>query len=184
LRTLTGHNNAVWAAAFSPDSRYIISGSANNDIKVWDAESFSEVHTITGLLGTAASLSYTSDGKRILAGVADGTVRLYNAETFTEVAEFICFKGDDARLAAGGRGITTLDTEQLNSVTGEWITVTPDGYYTASPRGDRYLNVLADRNLSGIDSYRSVFYNPDVVRSRLTGRVDPASIILGIFRTG
>jgi len=52
---------------------------------------------------------------------------------------------------------------------------TPDGYYNASPRGDRYINVRTGNTVTGIDSYRSVFYNPDVVSARLRGLPDPAS---------
>jgi hypothetical protein len=58
---------------------------------------------------------------------------------------------------------------------GEWLSITPDGYYQASPWGDRYINVRVNNTVSGIDSYRSVFYNPDVVQARLAGRPDPAS---------
>jgi hypothetical protein len=53
--------------------------------------------------------------------------------------------------------------------------ITPDGYYAASPRGDRYLNVRIGNTVTGIDSFRRVFDNPDVVRARLAGEPDPPS---------
>jgi len=62
-----------------------------------------------------------------------------------------------------------------STIEGEWLSITPDGYYQASPRGDRFLNVRVGNTVSGIDSYRSVFYNPDVVQARLQGLPDPAS---------
>jgi hypothetical protein len=69
-----------------------------------------------------------------------------------------------------------VETETASSsIEGEWLSITPDGYYQASPRGDRYLNVRVGNTVSGIDSYRSIFYNPDVVQARLQGRPDPAS---------
>jgi len=61
------------------------------------------------------------------------------------------------------------------SIDGEWVVITPDGYYAASPRGDRYLNVRIGNTVTGIDSFRSVFYNPEVVRARLAGEPDPVS---------
>jgi hypothetical protein len=67
------------------------------------------------------------------------------------------------------------DVEQVSAIDGEWIAITPDGYYQASPRGGRYLNVRVGNTVTGIDSYRSVFYNPELVQARLNGRPDPAS---------
>ena len=36
IKTLTGHINCVRSAAYSPDSKYIISGSDDKSIKVWN----------------------------------------------------------------------------------------------------------------------------------------------------
>jgi hypothetical protein len=153
IRTLTGHNNMVWSVAFSPDSRYIISGSNNNDIKIWEAESGRLIRTITGLLGYASSLSYTPDGQRIMAGAMDGTVRLYNVEDGAEVAQFVGF----------------LDKE--------WVAITPDGFYSASPKGDGRISVLTNSTVYGIDSYRATFYKPPVVAARLSGEESRASLV-------
>jgi WD40 repeat protein len=37
--TLAGHTSRVWACAWSPDGRRLLSGSLDNTLKVWDAES-------------------------------------------------------------------------------------------------------------------------------------------------
>jgi WD40 repeat protein len=149
LRTLTGHNSMVQSAAFSPDSRYIVSGSSNNDLKIWEAESGRLVRTITGLLGSAVSLNYTPDGRRILVGALDGTVRFFDAAEGKEIAQFVGFTD------------------------GEWVSITPDGYYTASAKGDGRINVLTGSTVYGIDAYRSTFYRPPVVEARLKGLSDP-----------
>jgi uncharacterized caspase-like protein len=55
------------------------------------------------------------------------------------------------------------------AVDGDWISITPDGYYQASPRGDRFLNVRVDNEVYGIDQFSSTFYNPQLVEARLAG---------------
>src|SRR4029453_15071235 len=37
-RMLAGHDGYVWKVAFSPDGRYLASGSWDSTIKVWDLE--------------------------------------------------------------------------------------------------------------------------------------------------
>ena len=36
-RTLSGHSNYVWACCFSPDGASVLSGSADETLKIWDA---------------------------------------------------------------------------------------------------------------------------------------------------
>lgn len=52
---------------------------------------------------------------------------------------------------------------------GEWIIITPDGYYNASANGDKYLNVRVGNNIYGIESYRETFFRPDLVKLALAG---------------
>ena len=37
VKTLTGHIDWVMSVAYSPDGRHIVSGSADNTIRIWDA---------------------------------------------------------------------------------------------------------------------------------------------------
>ena len=45
-----GHSSSVYAVAISPDGKYIVSGSDDKSIKVWDWSFFkeAEAHTVEG----------------------------------------------------------------------------------------------------------------------------------------
>lgn len=59
---------------------------------------------------------------------------------------------------------------QLVSFTdGGWIVMTPEGYYNASSRGDRYINVRIGESVYGIENYRESFFRPEAVRMALSG---------------
>lgn len=52
---------------------------------------------------------------------------------------------------------------------GEWIMMTPDGYYNASANGDRYLSVRMNNNIYSIGNYRETFFRPDLVKIAIKG---------------
>jgi len=174
--------NSIWSVAFSPDDRFVIAGTTNASIHQWEIDmETNNIGTIQykdtkeELLGVPLSLSYTADGKRILAGISDGTARLYNADDLSEIASFVYFTGKDAETVVTGRGEMSEEAEQaVSQIDGEWLTITPDGFYRGSPKGDRFINVLINRyDLSRMDAYSDFFYRPDIVWARLTGQPDP-----------
>ncbi len=46
LHTLRGHENWVWCAAFSPDGKFVVSGSTDATIRVWDLIDGKEVRQL------------------------------------------------------------------------------------------------------------------------------------------
>jgi WD40 repeat protein len=41
--TLQGHDNTVFSIAFSPDGKYLASGSKGKAVKLWSMENFQEI---------------------------------------------------------------------------------------------------------------------------------------------
>jgi len=174
------HGGHVQSVTFSPDGNKILSGSEHQDadlstIKLWEIATNVETIKITGHSGGVKSVAFSPDGKQILSAGSDRTVRLWDVSSGKEIAQFVSFSGSDSQLASASRGLTVEIQTATTSNNGEWLSITPDGYYNASPRGDRYINVRVNSTVSGIDAYRSVLYNPDVVQARLQGKPDPKS---------
>ena len=44
--TLTGHSDLVYSVAYSPDGKHVVSGSRDNTVKVWDAQTGKEVSVL------------------------------------------------------------------------------------------------------------------------------------------
>ena len=83
---LHGHEELVYSVAFSPDGKRIVSGSYDNTVKVWDAESGSELITLKGHKSGVRSVVFSFNGKRIISGSLDGTIRLWDISNPKEVA--------------------------------------------------------------------------------------------------
>jgi WD40 repeat protein len=77
LAHLAGHTAAVRCAAFSPDGRRILSGGADATVRLWDPETFKELHVFSGHTNPVTCVAFSPDGKTALSGSEDGTLRLW-----------------------------------------------------------------------------------------------------------
>lgn len=80
LQTLEGHTSLVTFVSYSPDGKYIASGSWDKTIKIWDAESGKCVKTLEGHTKGVRSIAFSPDGKHIFSGSNDNTIKIWEIE--------------------------------------------------------------------------------------------------------
>jgi len=139
IRTFKHFYN-VYAVAFSPDGRLALSGSSDNTLKLWEVHSGREIRSFKGHSSSVTAVAFSPDGRLALSGSWDSTTRLWNVKTGEEVAQMVGFED------------------------GEWVTITPEGYYTASLNGGKYINVSIGNQVYGIDQYEAIYHRPDIVK--------------------
>ena len=144
-RTFAGHKERVNSIAFSSDGSQIISAARDNTIKLWNVATGREIKAFKGHIGEINSTKFSKDVQRFVSGGSDGTIRLWDGNTGMEIVKFVSLKD------------------------GEWIVITPEGYYNSSRRGHEYLNVRRGNKVYGIDQFYDVFYRPDIVSAKLKG---------------
>jgi WD40 repeat protein len=78
--TIRGHTATVNGASFSPNGKYIVSGSDDRDIQVWDAQTG---NSVLGPLKMNSSVGavFSQNGSRIAAGLYDGMILVLDAVT-------------------------------------------------------------------------------------------------------
>lgn len=77
---LKGHNDVVHNLAFSPDGRFLASGSGDHTIIIWkkDKEKYKLYKRLKGHKGSIYSVSFSRN--RFVSGALDDTVRLYEMD--------------------------------------------------------------------------------------------------------
>ncbi len=76
------------SVAYSPDGRHFISGSWDNTIRIWDAETSVAVgKPLEGHTSAVRSVAYSPDGRHIISGSWDNTIRIWDAETGAAVGK-------------------------------------------------------------------------------------------------
>ncbi len=68
----------VQSFAFSPEGKYLASGSWDNTVKLWSLESQKEVTTLQGHSDYVNSVAFSPDGKYLVSGSSDDTVKLWS----------------------------------------------------------------------------------------------------------
>jgi WD40 repeat protein len=78
---LRGHQNKLSAVTFSPDSRYLATGSFDGAVKLWQLDDIADgkvAPTLTNSAeGQVTALEFDSGSKRLLSASKDGTARVW-----------------------------------------------------------------------------------------------------------
>ena len=140
-----GHSGFVNAVAFSPDGQYILSGSKDNSVRLLDISKRKEVRTYKGHSGSVNTVAFSPDGKYALTGDASGSIILWDVATGAMISMTVAFSS------------------------GEWIVITPEGYFNASKNGPSQLSARMGVRVFGLEQFYDVFYRPDIVQSKMKG---------------
>ncbi|WAR10900.1 PKWA-like protein [Mya arenaria] len=84
------HTREVKSVTLSDDGRYLVSGSADGTLKVWDMHTERPIHTLQGHTDEVWCTALSSDNEIAVSGSADGTIRLWHVKNGTETCVFNC----------------------------------------------------------------------------------------------
>ena len=109
---IRGHTYRIWCATFSLDGKWIVSGSEDCTIRVWDAQTGNPVlGPLKMRTHSIFSVAFSPDGRRIASGSFDKTILVWHALTGKVVAGpfkghtgsilSVCFSPNGKQIASG-----------------------------------------------------------------------------------
>ena len=99
LKTLRGHLGGVASVVFSPDGRWIVTGSEDKTAKVWEVASGQELLTLKGHSDGITSVAFSPNGQRIVTGSWDATAKVWEAASGREL---LTLQGPRAAISSVG----------------------------------------------------------------------------------
>ena len=120
-----------------------LSGSSDKTLKLWDIATGKGIRTFKGHSDSVRSVAFSPDGCLALSGSRDKTITQWNVATGKEIVRMFSFDNDG------------------------WLSMTPEGYYTASKNAEQFIRFRIGKEIHGIEKYRSKYHRPDIVRKAL-----------------
>lgn len=78
---MTGHQQLINVVAFSPDGRYIASGSFDKSIKLWSGSSGKFITTLRGHVESVYQLSWSPDSRMLVSASKDSTLKVWDTKS-------------------------------------------------------------------------------------------------------
>jgi len=88
IGTYEGHTDQVNSVVLTKDNKFLISGSSDKTIRIWNTQNGKLEKTLTGHDWKVLTVSVSLNGKYIVSGSNDGSMKLWDIELGKEIGAF------------------------------------------------------------------------------------------------
>jgi WD40 repeat protein len=169
-----GHTPIFDSAVFSPDGRYVLSYGFFKEITLWEVSTGREMTTVKAD-EVIHSIAFSPDGRYAISGHSGETIAIWDVEAMKSfnslkmgLREKSSWTQEDWKLYRRMEA-AQLDATMISFDDGEWVVMTPEGYFNTSPEGAKHLKVRVGRKAYSIKHFYERFYDPALIVRKLSG---------------
>merc|ERR1712166_1383984 len=81
VRQLLGHEGEVYSVDYSSDGRFVVSGSYDNTVRIWDVDTGECMKILKGHTDWVNGVSFSPNNQYVVSGSKDKTVRIWDVDT-------------------------------------------------------------------------------------------------------
>jgi len=137
-RQFLGHTNSV-IATFSPDGRWVLTGSADRTARLWEAETGREVRRFEGHTDIINAVAFSPDGRFVLTGSGTPEALVEDEEELAEIARDYTARLWDVQ---SGRELRRFEGHAGPVFS---VAFSPNGQYILTGSGDNTARLWAVR---------------------------------------
>ncbi len=135
--------------AVLPDDKYAVA-SRDGNVRLFDGD---KIRVLEGHHGPVSSLDTSRDGKTLVSAGYDGTVRIWDAKTGRQRATLLHLPSD------------------AKEMDDDWLALTPEGFYDASPGAARFIQWRVGADLFPVEAYEKNFRSAAAIKNALSGGI-------------
>lgn len=150
LDQLSGHEGPISTLAFTPDGRYLISGSWDRTVRVWNIFDRSQSSEALQLTSDLLRVVVSPDSAQIAASTLDGQLTFWNLDTSAQESGL-----DGRRDVSGGRTVTSRRTAASTPGTKSFNTITysADGSCLLAAGNSKYICLYSVSSLTLVKKF-------------------------------
>ena len=106
-----GHSKTVTSIKLTSDSKYLVSASYDNTIKIWDFYKGNLIRTLRGHSSWIISVAITPNDDRIVSSDLDGMIKIWDFNNGKEICTIRTYEEDEKSITVTGSNLITGSTD-------------------------------------------------------------------------
>jgi WD40 repeat protein len=118
----------VYSVAFSSDSRRLISGGADQNVRIWDLSNFGAAKVLTGHQDFVCAVTVSQDGHTLASASGDNSIRLWHLDHLDAAPVVLIGHSDDVLALALSPDGQELASGSADKTIRIWDLMQPEAY--------------------------------------------------------